>query len=69
MGMPPTANRNIAVMPVGVGAVKTLPPMPIPTIVARRFCMQAQEREPLTRPHAHGSRVSRATVSTWIKKK
>src|SRR5260370_16675119 len=39
MGMPPTVNRNIAVMAVGVGAVKTLPPMPIPTLVARRFCM------------------------------
>jgi hypothetical protein len=27
MGMPPTANRTIAVMAVGVTAVKTLPPM------------------------------------------
>src|SRR6266702_3952275 len=39
MGMPPTANRNIAVMAVGVAAVKTRPPMPILKLVARRFCM------------------------------
>src|SRR5260370_25221408 len=39
MGMPPTANRNIAVMPVGVAAVNPLPPMPIQKHVARKFCM------------------------------
>src|SRR6266700_6315951 len=28
----------------------------------------SQELEPPARPHAHGLRVSRTTVSTWIKK-
>jgi hypothetical protein len=39
MGMPSTGNRNMTVMPVGVAAVKTLPPMPIQKLVARKFCM------------------------------
>jgi hypothetical protein len=39
MGMLPTANRNTTVMPVGVAAVKPLPPMPIQKHVTRKFCM------------------------------
>jgi hypothetical protein len=39
MGMPPTANRNIAVMPVGVAAVRIRPLMPIPKRAAKRSCM------------------------------
>ncbi len=36
----------------------------------REEILQAsQEREPPARPHAHGLRVSRTTVSSWIKKK
>jgi hypothetical protein len=38
MGMLPTANRSIAVTPVGVAAARILPPMPIPKLAARRFC-------------------------------
>src|SRR5512135_1266560 len=39
MGMLPTANRSIVVMPVGVAAARTRLPMPIQRHVARRSCM------------------------------
>ncbi len=38
MGMPPTANRSIAVMPVGAAVARTRLPMPIQKLVARRLC-------------------------------
>src|SRR6266566_2265953 len=55
-------------MAVGIVAVKTLPPMPIPKLVARRFCMPiknaaacAASRAPLwslTQPCPVGSKKS-----------
>src|SRR2546423_9607080 len=45
------------------------PPMPLKNASREEMLHASQEREPLTRPHAHGSRVSRPTVSSWIKKK
>ena len=68
MGMPPTGNRNSAVTAVGAVAVKILPPRPIPKLVARRFCMLDLERSSL-RGLTRTFGVSRATVSSWIKKK
>jgi hypothetical protein len=61
------ANRNIAVMPVGVVAVRIRPPMLITKRAARRSCMQAQERSSL-RGLTRTVGVSRATVSSWSKK-
>jgi IS1 transposase len=46
-GMPPTGNRSIAVMPVGVVVARIRLPMPIQKLAARRSCMQAQERSGL----------------------
>ncbi len=37
-GMPPTENRSIAVMPVGVAAARIRLPMSIQKLAARRFC-------------------------------
>src|SRR5260221_6658752 len=39
MGMPPTGNRSIVVMPVDVAAARIRRPLPIQKPVARRSCM------------------------------
>jgi hypothetical protein len=67
MGMPPTASRSLAVTPVGVAAAsdsQCLSPSSPRGDSARR-----PRTKQLAWTQAHGSRVSRATVSSWLKKK
>jgi len=66
-GHAPTAKRLIAVLHVGVAAVKPLPPTPIKKHVTRKLCMKAQERSSL-RGLTGKLGVSRTSVSIWIKK-
>jgi Zn-dependent peptidase ImmA (M78 family) len=67
-GMPPTGNRSIAVMRAGVAAARIL--LPMPRLQARReeILHAYQERSSL-RGLTRTFGVSRATVSSWIKKK
>ncbi len=66
--MPPTANRSIAVTPVDVAAVRILPPNAYPEARREEILHAYQERSSL-RGLTRTFGVSRATVSSWIKKK
>ncbi len=68
MGMPPTENRSFAAMLVGVAAVRILPPNVYPDARREEILHAYQERSSL-RGLTRTFGVSRATVSSWIKKK
>ena len=68
MGMPPMASRSIAVTPAGVAVARIRLPMPIRELRREEILHAYQERSSL-RGLTRTFGVSRATVSSWIKKK
>jgi hypothetical protein len=65
MGIPLTANRNIAVMPVAVAAARSRLPTPTQKLVARRFCMPIKSAAVCGASRAHvGSLASPCQIGS-----
>ncbi len=69
MGMPRARKQKYRCQGCGRRSRGNPTPNAYPEARREEILHASQEREPLAWPHAHGSLVSRATVSSWIKKK
>src|SRR5260370_9212196 len=59
MVMPPTENRSIVVMPVGIAAARTQSPMPTQKLAAKRSCMRIKNVVVCAASRAHLASLAR----------